>query len=226
MLYRHFFWDFDGTLYDTYGRITRACVKTLQALGGAAVFDAVYPAAKRSLHTVYLAFAAPLGVEEQAFLTGYYRCSELEDPASVRLYPGAAEALQAVAAGGGRNYLYTHRNSSALDWLRRDGLDQLFSDQVTGLDGFPNKPAPDALNYLLAKHGLDRQECVMVGDRAIDLDAGKNAGMAYALFDPEDFYPDYDTPWRFRDMETLRAVLMEGSEEIGRGIQHENAGGN
>ena len=33
MMYRHFFWDFDGTLYDTYGRITRACVLALQDLG-------------------------------------------------------------------------------------------------------------------------------------------------------------------------------------------------
>ena len=62
MRYRHFFWDFDGTLYDTYGRITRATVNALHALGAAAGFDTVYPVAKRSLNTSYLTFAAPLSV--------------------------------------------------------------------------------------------------------------------------------------------------------------------
>lgn len=209
MKYRHFFWDFDGTLYDTYSRITRACVKTLQSLGAAASFDEVYPAVKRSLHLCFLRFAAPLGVEEQAFLARYHDFSELEGAESIRPYPGAVEALRAVIAGGGWNYLYTHRGASALPWLRHDGLEALFLDRVTGLDGFPAKPAPDALNYLIGKHALDRTDCVMVGDRDIDLDAGKNAGIACALFDPEDFYPDYDTPWRFRDMEALRKTLME-----------------
>ena len=78
---------------------------------------------------------------------------------------------------------------------------------MTSLDGFPAKPAPDALNFLIQKHGLDRAQCVMLGDRDIDLDAGKNAGIACALFDPEGFYPDYDTPWRFSDMAALRRAL-------------------
>ena len=76
------------------------------------------------------------------------------------------------------------------------------------MDGFPSKPAPDALNYLVSKHGLKLSDCVMVGDRDIDLDAAKNAHMTGALFDPDNFYPDYDTPWRFRTMEELRKTLL------------------
>ena len=209
MIYRHFFWDFDGTLYDTYGRITRACVFALQDLGAAASFDAVYPVVKRSLDTCFRTFAAPLGVDKDAFLDAYHVYSESEGPESIRPYPGAREALEAAVAGGGRNYLYTHRGGTASRWLGYDGLDDLFFDAVTSRDGFPAKPAPDALNYLIQKHGLDRAQCVMIGDRDIDLDAGKNAGIACALFDPDGFYPDYDAPWRFRDMAALRKALME-----------------
>ena len=207
MRYRHFFWDFDGTLYDTYGRITRATVNALHALGAAADFDAVYAAAKRSLHASYLAFAAPLGIAREDFLAQYHAFSGQEGPESIRPYPGAVEALQRVAEGGGSNYLYTHRGDSALQWIRYDGIERLFADRVTALDGFPSKPAPDALNHLIGKHGLDRADCVMIGDRDIDLDAGKNAGIACALFDPDNFYPDYEAAWRFRDMEELASAL-------------------
>ena len=207
MIYRHFFWDFDGTLYDTYGRITRTCVFALRDVGACASYDAVYPVVKRSLDTCYRTFAAPLGVEKDVFLDAYHAHSETEGPESIRPYPGVRETLQAVIYGGGYNYLYTHRGASAAKWLQYDELDGLFIDGVTSLDGFPAKPAPDALNFLIQKHGLDRVQCVMLGDRDIDLDAGKNAGIACALFDPEGFYPDYDTPWRFSDMAALRRAL-------------------
>ena len=65
------------------------------------------------------------------------------------------------------------------------------------------------MNYLVSKHKLNLSDCVMVGDRDIDLDAAKNAHMACALFDPDGFYPDYDTPWRFRTMDQLKQTLME-----------------
>ena len=207
MMYRHFFWDFDGTLYDTYGRITRACVLALQDLGAAASFDRVYPVVKRSLDTCYRVFAQPLGVDQDTFQDHYHRYSESEGPESIRPYPGAKETLQAVLDAGGKNYLYTHRGGSAARWLAYDGLTDLFADQVTRQAGFPSKPAPDALNFLAQKHGLDKARCIMIGDRDIDLDAGKNAGMACALFDPDHAYDDYDTPLRFSDMAALRRAL-------------------
>lgn len=207
MQYRHFFWDFDGTLYDTYGRIARAAARGLGDLGVLVSADAVYPVVKRSLNHCYCAFVRDPGITLEAFRAAYHAHSEAEGPESIRPYIGAGEVLKAVVTGGGRNYLYTHRGQSAFRWLAYDGLDGLFADSVTSADGFPAKPAPDALNHLIAKHGLDRARCVMIGDRAIDLEAGKNAGIAGALFDPENRYPEVDTPWRFRTMDELKNAL-------------------
>ena len=209
MKYLHFFWDFDGTLYDTYGRITRAAANALGELGVQVTAEEVYPVAKRSLFTVCAKWAEPLGVPYARFLDIYHRYNETEGAPSIRPFPGALDTLRAVADRGGKNYLYTHRSASVFRWLEYDGITELFTEKITTLDGFPPKPAPDALNFLTRKHGLSLSECVMVGDRDIDLDAGKNAGMACALFDPENFYPDYDTPWRFRDMEALKQALVE-----------------
>lgn len=210
MKYRHFFWDFDGTLYDTYPRITRAFLKGLQDLGITASYGEVYALNKRALETAARAFAARYPtVSPEKILAAYHARSEEEPIDEVGMYPGARDMLEAVVSRGGRNYLYTHRGESLLKFLRRDGIEGLFADRVTGLDAFPRKPAPDALLYLTRKHALNIADCVMLGDRDIDLDAGKNAGMACALFDPDNFYPDYDTPLRFRDMETLRKTLTE-----------------
>ena len=211
MIYRHFFWHFDGTLYDTYGRVTRACLRALADFGISASFEEVYALAKHTLGEVTRVFSSRTpGVTPDDIEAAYRRHAEEEDIENVLLYPGCRETLEAIIRCGGENYLYTHRGQSTFKFLRKDDLEGLFADRVTGLDGFPRKPAPDALQYLANKHGLALPECVMVGDRDIDLDAGKNAGMACALFDPDGMFPDYDTPWRFRDMDTLRKTLVEG----------------
>lgn len=206
MKYRHFFWDFDGTLYDTYGRITRAAQYALADLGLSVTYGEVYQHVKRSLHTVYFTFAQPIGITEETFMKAYRSHSETEGPESMSLYPGARAFLEKVIAMGGRNYLYTHRGyDSAFAALNRDGITPLFYDFVTSKDGFPAKPAPDALLHLISRHGLPKEACIMMGDRDIDLEAATNAGMASCLFDPDDFYAEYPAPLRFFTFSDMQA---------------------
>lgn len=209
MICHHFFWDYDGTLYDTYGRITRAVQRTMRELGADVAYDALYPLLKRTFRHGWQKYLEPKHVSYEQFMDTYHRFSELEPKDTMQLYPGVREMLEAVVRAGGKNYLYTHRGQSALSYLEEDGLRDLFADFVTSQQHFPSKPAPDALNYLCAKHGLEKNDCIMVGDRDIDLDAGKNAGMACALFDPDGFYPDYDTPWRFTDLHEMQRALVD-----------------
>ena len=151
-----FFWDFDGTLFDTYPRMTRAMARALTELGYDAEYDWVLNGMKRSLGDAARAANARFGVDAQAVMDAYHRHAEDEGPQSMLPYPGAREVLAAIAQGGGRNYLYTHRNHTALEALERWDMRKWFRDFVTKEDGFPSKPAPDALNFLLAKHALAR----------------------------------------------------------------------
>jgi len=208
VIYTCYFWDFDGTLYDTYGRVTRAVQKTIRTFGVEASFEALYPLLKRSFGTMWERYLKPRGVDYQLFLDTYHAMAEDESMDEVLLYPGAREILTAVKAMGGRNFLYTHRNDTAFAYLDRDGLTELFTDFITSLHGFSPKPAPDALNYLVEKHGLDPRQCVMVGDRGIDVDAGRNAGMAGVLFDPENYYADYPADYRFQHLNDMMQVLQ------------------
>ena len=56
-------------------------------------------------------------------------------------------------------------------------------------DKLPRKPAPDMLQHLMARYNLPPEECLMVGDRPLDTEAGVNAGVLSVLLDMEDRFP-------------------------------------
>ena len=209
MMYRHWFWDFDGTLFDTYPRICRALQKSFADAGFFEDISVIMPYLKQSLETAANHFGEIHQVNASALLEGYHRHSEEEDLSTMRPYPGAREFLCDVTSLGGNNYLYTHRGESVFKALKQERFDSLFTDMVTSLDGFPAKPAPDALNHLVRKHGLNPQECVMVGDRAIDLNAGRNAGMNALCVDPDGFCPQIEGIPVFHDYASLTKWLRE-----------------
>ena len=206
MKFTDFFWDFDGTLFDTYPRINRAIQNALKDLNIAVSLETIQPLSKVNVRHAIDTLA---GDKAKAVAARYEEREPEEGLDSMRPYPGVLRLLRSICEHGGRNYLYTHRDRSSLEALEHYGMLPCFTDFVTSENGFPAKPAPDALNYLVSKHGLDVKDCVMVGDRDIDLDAAKNAHMPGALFDPDDFYADYDALWRFRTMEELRKTLLE-----------------
>jgi len=205
MKFTDFFWDFDGTLFDTYPRINRAIQNSLKDLGLDVPLETIEPLSKVSIpHAGRTLVPDRL----EAFRALYHQHAEEEGFESMQPYAGAAEILRAVCARGGRNYLYTMRGHSALCALKHDGLAQYFTDFITGEEGFPGKPAPDALLHLIDKHRLDAAACVMVGDRDIDLKSGFGAGMAGALFDPGHYYDQLDTPYRYETLFGMMADLV------------------
>ena len=207
MLFKHWFWDFDGTLYDTYPLVVEDFAKALQDAGLFADIQGLLAQVKTTLYGAALTHAK--GDEKLAdwLLDRYQFYAGARTNEELRPYPLAGDMLKAVTENGGFNYLYTHRDMSAVAALTNDHLWQYFSGRVTKEDGFPYKPKPDALNHLLGLHRLDKAQCCMVGDRDIDLDAAKNAGIAPVLFDPDGFYSHYDTPYRFASYQDMLQVL-------------------
>ena len=206
MRYTHWFWDFDGTLYDTYPRAIRAFQKGLAVKGIQIDDEELLRRCKVTLRHAANSFDGEVLGDELMAL--FDRFVEEEGPDTIELYQGAEHVLHRVERMGCRNYLYTHRDRSALEPLERDGLKSLFTDIITREDDFPDKPAPDALLHLVYKHHLDPADCVMVGDRDIDLDAGHAAGMDSVLFDPDGFYPDYPATHRFTDYRDMVRDLL------------------
>lgn len=206
--YRFFIWDFDGTLYDTYAHIVHL-VKTAMDEMGIQHDDEVdvTKLAKTTLHHACKVLAGPERAEE--LLNRYVILSNQSGLEGLEPFPECEAALRAVVDRGGANYLYTHRDQAAVEALQKDGLMDLFKDFITKEADFPSKPAPDALNWLIDQHRLERSQCVIVGDRPIDAGAGKNAGIAAALYDPDGFYEKDAADFVFENLTDIPDTLMD-----------------
>ena len=205
---RHLFWDFDGTLYNSYPKILASFRRALEELCPAhGMTDAdIMKLMKVSVGHAIKGCAEQLGLDREALHARYtlYHHKETHFPP----YDGLADCLEQLYLQGFRHYLYTHRDLTSVAALKNDGLWQWFSGGITKEDGFPLKPAPDALLSLLEKHQLSPEACAMVGDRDIDLDAGKNAGMKTILFDPDRYYQEYPAHLKVYSMTELRDALL------------------
>ena len=207
---KHFIWDFDGTLFDTYPIIIRNMRSALQEFG----FDADPVEMQRlMLDTIPAArnhYADRYGIDRDV-LAEVYRKYHLQATAALEAQPmaGVCEFLDAVQARGGCHYIFTNRKAAETElYLRKYGILDRFR-QVVGPEtpGFAWKPAPDAINLLLEKYALNPDETVMVGDRECDLGSGRNAGVhtlhVVCKVAPEDLCCD----WRIENYEDAIAML-------------------
>ncbi|KRN98337.1 P-Ser-HPr phosphatase [Levilactobacillus paucivorans] len=197
MRYQHYFWDFDGTLVNTYPGMVRAFSDALVA-SGVNDFEidteAIYQAMRQhSVGTAFQRFMAEYQLDEER-LRKIYQRSVGEAIANAGVFDGVADLLSAIVAAGGHNYLETHRDKGALDFLGDLGLADYFTDMVTADDHFPRKPDPSGLQSLLTRYDIDPKAAIMIGDRNLDIAAGHRAGMAGAMFDPEHMIVDESQP--------------------------------
>lgn len=174
-----FIWDFDGMLFDTYPHTTAALCEFFRRHGRIIDEKEAFDRLKISIREAFRYFGLPCEDEKEFY--------EIEDdldflPRGVP-YKGIPEILRYITEKGGRNYLFTHRDRVSVQYLDLYGLTPLFTDFVTREMDFPFKPAPEGINYLIEKHSLNKESCLMLGDRAIDCGSGLNAGIKALLFD-------------------------------------------
>ena len=183
MKFHHILWDFDGTLFDTYPETARSMEQALGERGIKIGYQELYDMMKVSLGKTMSYLADELGADEEVFrrYQQIRRAREVQ-PGVCRPYDGISEILEKVIAGGGYNYMCTHRDDSALNILKAYKMENMFREMVTAENHFAPKPDPQGVNYLLDKYGISRSDAVMVGDRELDIGAGKNAGIATISF--------------------------------------------
>ncbi len=180
----HFIYDFDGTLSDSYPIFMEIIHELMRRHGGRPTVSEqeLYRGVRAFTKYGYLMAEWEAGYTQEAFMKEFQEI-QAERYLDFKLFDGAERLLSAVKESGKRNYLYTHTGACIHRILENLGIASYFTDVIDASMGFPSKPAPDALLSLAARHGLDPAVCVMIGDRPIDLEAGKNAGMQSCFFD-------------------------------------------
>ena len=186
---RHAFWDFDGTLLDSYPAMVRAFVLAAADFGIAVTQERALTLMKANLRYCCEVIGRENGVTADALIAAFRRHEQDALKQGLPPVEGIPEALSAMQEAGVKHYVATHRDLQCRKLLEKAGLAQYFTGYVTAEDNLPRKPAPDMLLHLMNKHGLDPAQCLMVGDRPLDTEAGINAGILSVLLDMEDRFP-------------------------------------
>lgn len=207
MQYTNLIWDFDGMLFNTYPRMATAFQRALADFGVNEDYDQVMKRIKRSVGSSGKYYAAAFGFDSAALSDRYHEIEHGLSLDTIQPYEGMCEIIQDAANAGARQFLYTHRDHTALEALERHGLSGLFTHFITVNDPFPPKPAPDAIQSILTRFDVPAEKALMLGDRDIDVLAARNAGIEGALFDPDHFYDAFENRLRANTVEELRAVL-------------------
>ncbi|MDN6112596.1 MAG: HAD-IA family hydrolase [Tetragenococcus halophilus] len=123
-------------------------------------------------------------------------------------FTGTKDVLSFIVARHKGNMILSHRRQASTQaLLKKEQLADLVTEVVGPENNFPRKPDPTSLNYLLKQYGLDPKKTVMIGDRALDIDAGKNAGVATIFFDNEHLLTDIQADYRVTSMKEIEKFV-------------------
>ena len=204
--YENVIFDFDGTLSDTYPCFTNALLDLLKYYGINDTYENAYALLKVSVGHALKHYDLPEDLTAAGKRFHYFH--ELRTPSEQKPYPDAGEILRFIRVNGGRNYVYTHSGLIVTKLLGIWGLDGFIDGMLDSTVTLPRKPAPDGLNLLCGKYGLDKSVSVMVGDRDIDTDCARNAGIAGCLYDPEGFYSGTDSDYSIKKLTDLEKIIV------------------
>ncbi len=172
---KHFIWDFDGTLMDTYPNVIRYLRLAMQECGHDAPYNEIMEKMMETIRFAINYYSEHFNIPDlhRRYMEQYKQ--EATDP--VATFPGVPEVLRQIRKMGGYNYIFTNRNDSIYPMLENAGIAEEFEEIVTAdSPHFVVKPAPDVILYLMEKYGGSKDDTVMIGDRVCDLESGYRAG--------------------------------------------------
>jgi phosphoglycolate phosphatase-like HAD superfamily hydrolase len=185
---RHVVWDWNGTLLDDFALNVAAVGESCASAGGRPVTaDRYRTHFTRPIPVFYeRLLGRPLGQGEWDRLNTAYFAAYRRRLGSLRLLPGAEQALAAAeAAGRSQSLLSMWEHEELVELVVRFGIDRFF----VRVDGQPAQGGGTKREFL-ARHlrhvdtalgGLARDEVLMVGDSLDDAEAASAAGVRCVL---------------------------------------------
>lgn len=176
-------WDFDGTLFNTYPWMTRCFKMALEDMGVMETEYEVFKKIKISVKESVEYYSRKYKIDADMLGEIYSSYQKEIDNEATLPFPHAMEVCKKAVSLGGRNFLITHRNTSAIRLLKYHKLIGFFSGIVTSEDGLKRKPDPEVFLYVIDKYGVNKDDALAVGDRELDILAAHNAGIRACLFE-------------------------------------------
>ena len=203
MGYKAIIWDLDGTLLDTLQDLADAVNHSLEAYGlPVRTKEEIRAIVGRGIRHL-VENAVPAGTDpattDAVFgeLCTYYAAHSADATAP---YAGIPAMLGELSRAGVKMAIVSNK----ADFAVQDLVMRYFGEEITlavgAREDIPKKPAPDMVEYSLARLGVTKAETAYVGDSEVDVLTARNTGMDCLAVD-----------WGFRSRETLREA---GAERI------------
>lgn len=184
---RNILWDVDGTLFDTYPAITYAFSKSLNEMGLSIALNVIDSLARESISHCVETLSHRFRLDPDLLRSRFAESYQMIDPANQPSFPGVYEICKFIHEHDGVNLAVTHRGvKSTKRLLDTHGFTACFDDIYSVAQGYPCKPDPAMPLAALKEHGLDADETLLVGDRDLDIQSGRAAGLRTCLFGNSD----------------------------------------
>ena len=182
--FRHIVFDLDGTLVDSLAGIAFSIDAALAACGfppsAVDVAPLIGPPVRAILATV--SGSSDRGVLDR--LESSFRASyDAEGWRRTTCLAGVPDMLWRLMTGGSDLWIATNKPSLPTGRILRElKLEGFFREAVCRDSRVPPfESKAEILSDLMARHGMDRDDCLMVGDTTEDLLAAQAAGIACAI---------------------------------------------
>lgn len=180
---KNILWDLDGTLFDTYPAITYAFNKILKDMGLPIAMNVVDGLVRQSLNHCVQGLAQRFKIEPEELRNRFEESYKTISPTNQPPYPGVQAVCEHICKTGGKNIILTHRGvASSRILLEEHNLAHLFSAIYSVEQGYPRKPDPAMVQAAMHDLDLSPKETLMIGDRMMDVQAGRAAGLSTCLF--------------------------------------------
>jgi len=175
--------DLDGTLVDSAPHCALILNAMLEARGHPGLSEAeVLPhVTAGGVAMIEALLGARCGESAAALSEFRARYGDLPTPSRC-LYPGAREALRALADQGATLAVWSNKPQGLCDKVVGDlGLSSLFVAVVGTGPAIPLKPNTAGFDTVLRRTGGERRRCCLVGDTAHDQAAAAAAGVPFVM---------------------------------------------
>ncbi|MFX1305089.1 MAG: HAD family hydrolase [Promethearchaeota archaeon] len=181
------FWDFDGTLFDTYPHIASIIIKTMKSEYNLDLnMKNIEKWAKISVHYCFDKISSKFNIDNKDLQNQFSKRYMTNIESKQLPFPGAKEMIEYIYNRGGKNFIVTHRRSTSLSrLLKYNNLEHFFEKLLTYDDNFPRKPDPSAFLFLINEYNLPKKKILAIGDREIDIQTAKSIDVISCYFNPE-----------------------------------------
>lgn len=205
--------DLDGTLLDTLETLAHYCNRTLETFGLQTYPKADYrymvgDGAKMLVHRM---LAGQNADSEEMFEKAYRHYIDTYNSDKLfktEIYEGVPMLLNGLRERKVKVAVLSNKPHEATVPILKHFFGETTFDEMRGaMEGVPLKPDPTAALQIAEKLGVLPEECIYVGDTAVDMETGKRAG-----------FFTVGVLWGFRDETELREggadCIVSTPEEI------------